>query len=599
VDGGKIARQCDTLECLGAENAGQSDTMTTQGAEQSLSPPSYARIGDVLAGKYRIERVLGRGGMGIVVAANHVKLRQTVAIKFLLPSSTERPELSQRLLREARAAAALKGKHVARVFDVDAIDGAPYIVMEYLEGQTLAALLAAKGPLTPELTVDYALEACEALAEAHALGIVHRDLKPSNLFLARGPGGRETLRVLDFGISKAFDAERADSGLGVPPQAVDDGSTTFSGTDSHALVGSPPYVSPEQLLRPREADARSDIWSLGVVLYQCVSGRLPFQGETLTRLWDSILRGPTPEVGAEADIPAELERIVRRCLEKEPARRYSGVHELARELVPLGSGRASASLEVIEGLAGAEAADPQAARGLPKKARTAIESDETFTEAPTTREPTPLGSGALENPTWSRSRAAAVAAVVGALAGGAFLAARSHPRGESRARSTAISPAPVPKVEIAPRKDATLAPSARIPTTSSAVEGTPASLPTPAGSLVRRPASARGRPMTETASVSPVSSVATSARPETVQTDVLTRAEELLGKGQISEACAVGEVAAASAPDSPSVLEFLGRCYMRLGSAEKARSYYRRYLELYPSAPNAAFVRAMLEPAAR
>ena len=337
---------------VGAGNDGN-DGRTVQSAEALVSPPSYARLGEVLAGKYRIERVIGRGGMGIVVAASHIKLRQTVAIKFLLPSSLSEPELAKRLVREARAAAALKGEHVARVFDVDAVDGAPYIVMEYLEGQTLASLLETSGPLAPTLAVDYALEVCEALAEAHALGIVHRDLKPSNLFLARTPGGRQSLRVLDFGISKALDGERSEAALGVWRLAGSerDGST-HSGTDSHAFVGSPPYVSPEQLIRPREADGRSDIWSLGVVLYQCFSGRLPFHGETLTRLWDSILRAPMPAFGP-TDSPGApgLEKIVRRCLEKDPARRYGDVLELARELAPLASPRARVSLEVIEGLA--------------------------------------------------------------------------------------------------------------------------------------------------------------------------------------------------------------------------------------------------------
>jgi eukaryotic-like serine/threonine-protein kinase len=558
-------------------------------ATESVSLPSYVRIGDVLAGKYRIERVLGCGGMGIVVAASHIQLRQTVAIKFLLPGSLRESQLGPRLLREARAAAALKGEHVARVFDVDTVGGAPYIVMQYLEGRTLASLLETNGPLAPTLTADYALQACEALAEAHALGIVHRDLKPSNLFLARAPGGRHTLRVLDFGISKAFDVDRGESSFdATEPVGPYREVSTFSGTDSHAFIGSPPYVSPEQLVRPREADARSDIWSLGVVLYQCLTARLPFQGETLTRLWDAIVREPMPPLGATGggSSPA-LERVIARCLEKDPALRYPDVRELARELAPLGSARARASLEVIDGLAMEEPrALPRASEA--KTCDTAPESNRTLTEAPTTREPTPNVSMASSNRPWSRARVAVTAAALSPLVIALFLAFLPEHRHEPLARAAALA---------APR--AVLAAASRAPTTSELPPEKPAATVASEGLPPSPDAGARApKPRRErTSALAPSRSASSRSEPGPV--DVVARAEELLGKGHISEACAMGQVAAASTPDSPRVLEFLGRCHMRLGWVDSARSYYEQYLALAPSASNAAFVRAILERRAR
>jgi hypothetical protein len=298
---------------------------------RSVSP------GDLVAGKYRVERVLGEGGMGVVVLATHEQLDQRVALKFLLPSVVAQPEVVARFLREARAAVKIHSEHVARVIDVGTLDtGAPYMVMEFLEGEDLAQALERRGPLAAQEAVGYLLEACEAIAEAHALGVVHRDLKPGNLFLARRPSGAPVVKVLDFGISKAP--------LSSKEQAL---------TNVDAVMGSPAYMSPEQMRASRDVDPRSDIWSLGVVLFELLTQRVPFQGETMAALVAAILQDrPPPLRSLRGDAPSGLQAVIERCLEKDPARRFSSVAELARALVPLGPPRCEVSLERIEHVLG-------------------------------------------------------------------------------------------------------------------------------------------------------------------------------------------------------------------------------------------------------
>jgi serine/threonine-protein kinase len=201
---------------------------------------SFVQSGQVLAGKYRVDRVLGAGGMGVVIAATHIRLGEQMALKMLLPELARQPEITERFLREARAALRIKSEHVVRVMDVDVLDsGAPYMVMELLDGVDLRQYVRERGPLRVDVAVGYLLEACEAIAEAHALGIIHRDLKPANLFLARQAGDRICLKVLDFGISKLTAA---------------DGDVT----GSQSIVGSPYYMSPEQMKSAKTVDARAD-----------------------------------------------------------------------------------------------------------------------------------------------------------------------------------------------------------------------------------------------------------------------------------------------------------------------------------------------------
>jgi serine/threonine-protein kinase len=282
------------------------------------------KIGDVIAGKYAVERVLGMGGMGIVVAARHVELDEPVAIKCLLPHLALSGEPVARFLREAKAAIKIKNDHVVRVLDVGRSEsGAPYIVMEYLEGCDLGQLVEQNGQLPVEDVVDYVVQACEAIAAAHALGIVHRDLKPANLFLTRGADGAPCVKVLDFGISKI---------LGGGP-----GSRRSSGLTSTATVmGTPCFMSPEQLRSTRDVDARTDIWSMGAILHALVTGAPPYDGESNADVSAKIIRDPpTPLRALRGEVPAALEAIVLRCLEKEPGRRFPDIAALAHALADL------------------------------------------------------------------------------------------------------------------------------------------------------------------------------------------------------------------------------------------------------------------------
>lgn len=274
--------------------------------------------GDVLRGKYRITRVLGTGGMGVVVHAKHLKLDQDVAIKLLRPETSGVDRIVARFAREARAAARLKGEHVVRILDVDEGEGgAPFIVMEFLEGTDLERLVRKRGPLPVAESVEYVLQACEGLAEAHVLGIVHRDVKPANLFLTRTPRRERVVKVLDFGISKA----------------PEKGDTTI--TEEDRVLGSPSFMSPEQLKAARDVDPRTDIWSLGVVLHCLLTGELPFAGESATELAARIAsEPPRPVAEVRPDVPPELAAVVERCLRKDREERYASVAELAHALAP-------------------------------------------------------------------------------------------------------------------------------------------------------------------------------------------------------------------------------------------------------------------------
>ncbi|WP_394829019.1 serine/threonine-protein kinase [Pendulispora albinea] len=277
------------------------------------------QIGDVLASKYRIESILGTGAMGVVVSARHVQLGSRVALKFMLPEVLAVRGAAARFLREARAAARLRGEHIVRVSDVGTLEtGAPYIVMEFLEGSDLDAVLRARGPLPVREALGYVLDACEALDEAHRAGIVHRDIKPKNLFLTRRPNGTALIKVLDFGISKLTDA------------AEDFHATA---TRTGAVLGSPAFMAPEQIRSAKHVDARADIYALGSLVYYLVSKTFPFDAETIGELFGKVLYlEPMPLRARRPNVPASLEAIVSRCLQKDPLARFPDVRELMSAL---------------------------------------------------------------------------------------------------------------------------------------------------------------------------------------------------------------------------------------------------------------------------
>jgi serine/threonine-protein kinase len=292
---------------------------------QSIAP------GELFLDKYEIVEVIGKGGMGVVVSAKHLDLDELVAIKFLHPEYAEQHDQVERFLREGRAAAKIKSDHVARVRDVGTQEnGAPYMIMEHMVGTDLGALLEKEGPLPVEEAVEFVLQACECLAEAHAAGIVHRDLKPANLFLTELADGTPRIKVLDFGISKLIDTRAATL------------------TKTNGLVGSPLYMAPEQLSSPKNVDSRADVWALGVILFQLVSGKRPFETNNIATLILMVAsEEPTPLSSLVKDLPEGFENVVMSCLRKKPDERTPDVGALATALEPYATTEAKKSIERI------------------------------------------------------------------------------------------------------------------------------------------------------------------------------------------------------------------------------------------------------------
>ncbi len=291
--------------------------------------------GDVLGGKYKVERVLGAGGMGIVVAARHVDLGQRVALKFMLKEAMSDPAHAERFLREAKSAVQLKSAHTARVLDVGRLkNGEPFMVMEYLGGRDLDAELHARGPLPPHVAVDYILQASEAMAEAHGLGMIHRDLKPKNLFLTSTVDGRPLVKVLDFGLAKTLGSH---------------GDVSLTATNT--VFGSPQYMSPEQMRSSKDVDFRSDIWSMGVCLYELLTGRVPFDAQGVAEICAMVLKDPAPRPSLLVPgLPSDLEEVVLTCLEKDVTRRYQSIADLAFALqrYAADAGSANRILQVMQ-----------------------------------------------------------------------------------------------------------------------------------------------------------------------------------------------------------------------------------------------------------
>jgi eukaryotic-like serine/threonine-protein kinase len=295
---------------------------------QVRSALAECTVGSVISGRYEVVRVLGQGAMGVVVAARHIELDEIVAIKFIHPDMHSVPDIVSRFAREAKACARLGSEHIAKVTDVGVAPAiGPYIVMEYLEGQDLGSLLRERGALSIRRACEYVMQACEALALAHAAGIIHRDVKPDNLFLTRR-GNMDIVKVLDFGISKAPLAGKVFGG-------------ELRSTETACLMGTPLYMSPEQIRATHEVDHRSDIWSLGVVLFELLTGRTAFSGETVTQVCALVLEGPAPRLVDHCrGAPAALAVVIERCLMKDPAQRFQHAADLAHALLPFAPSRA-------------------------------------------------------------------------------------------------------------------------------------------------------------------------------------------------------------------------------------------------------------------
>jgi serine/threonine-protein kinase len=277
------------------------------------------KIGDVIADKYRLDKVAGEGGMGIVYAAEHLVLKQRVAVKVLLPDAASSEAIVERFAREARAAAKINSEHVARVLDAGSLSsGSPFLVMEYLDGCDLEELLELQKTLPAREVVEYIIQALEGLAHAHAAKLVHRDLKPANLFLSTRPDGSNAIKLLDFGISKVTNGKPEDKRL----------------TGRHVL-GSPVYMSPEQLRNATDIDGRADVWSMGIVAYELLTGEPPFDGDGVGEIFAAILeKEPIHPTDVNAKVPRDLGDVVLRCLRRDPAERWDDAGRLARALLP-------------------------------------------------------------------------------------------------------------------------------------------------------------------------------------------------------------------------------------------------------------------------
>ena len=320
-------------------------------------PQPGTRVGQ----KYRVERLLGAGGMGIVLAATHVYLGERVALKLVRPALGVRAEAYERLLREARIASRIRSEHVARVFDLGTLDdGLPYIAMEFLEGEDLMTRLQASGAMPVDEAVEFLLQAAEGVAEAHGVGVVHRDLKPANLFVTRRSDGSPCIKVLDFGISKIAgelgEIEENGSAPGTKAESVEQTAPDSAPgaaapgwmlaapererplaqlTRSRARIGSPRYMAPEQFRSSRDVDARVDVWALGAILHELLAGAPPFEGDTFDEVVEAVTSHEPPAIDSlRPDVPRALAEVVERCLRKTREARFATVADVALALAP-------------------------------------------------------------------------------------------------------------------------------------------------------------------------------------------------------------------------------------------------------------------------
>jgi serine/threonine protein kinase len=504
-----------------------------QTARQSTIEP-----GAMIAGKYRVHRMLAEGGMGMIMEAEHVALGQRVAVKLLLPEMESRPEIIQRFLREARAAARLRSDHVVRVFDIGTDDrGLPFMVMELLSGVDIASEIETRGSLPFGEAVSYILEALDAIVEAHAAGIVHRDLKPANLFLSGSAGGTRRVRVLDFGISKFTD--------------VIDGMPDASITSSQSMLGSPAYMSPEQVRSTKGVDARTDVWALGVILYEMLTGVSAFDGDSLGDIFAKIREEDVPPLRNRCpDVPEELAAIVHACLVRDREKRMPDATTLRDRLRPFASRESQVGIVAAAPTANGKLASAPSSRNQmvtaplsdPKILGDARSSDSRFVPAAplsereiVERAQTIAATGDVDARTpsgrWSMRLllGGLVVLMAGGIAAGVFVVVKRAPLNNALATtSTSTTTAPTTAISTAISTSPTTSISTSTTTTTSPAPATSTSTPSPIAGLEATAASRR--PLLAVRSAAPVaSSHATMLAPAAPTASVAPKQKDDLG----------------------------------------------------------------------
>jgi eukaryotic-like serine/threonine-protein kinase len=529
--------------------------------ESESGAPDDGSTPPIIDGRYALHAQIGRGATGVVWAARDLRAGQAVAIKVLHPGVLETPGARRRFHREVTSAQTLDHPHVVRILGHgQTAKGAPYLVMERLSGQTLSACLSGTAPLPLRRGFRIVAQILEGIAAAHRSNIVHRDLKPGNVILVDAADGREYVKICDFGLAKVVDPNGDGDGAGTSPAPLRSAESVTTGQGD--LCGTPEFMAPEQA-RGEPLDGRADLYSIAVMLFQVVTGELPFAGRTSFAVVSQHLGATPPRPSAvrpDAGITPALDNLILRGLAKDRRERPSSAEVFRADLLQI-------------------EADLLRDQRRPAEPRQSSEAA-TLTGAP-------AGQGSRPRVTALLLGGAGVViavALVAALGAGGGLEAGAPPAGPSvveqppwRAATPASVAARTPELPAA-----TAAASLVTPTPPRARKGraTTAARPAP-----------RFEPSTITAPAAPVSTTL----PADDDGVSLRRAEDLMAEGQVAGACALVEEAARRSPGAARLHGFLGRCYLRIGRLDEGRASYRRYLELAPSAPDAPFVRAIVQ----